>query len=141
MPKKKNEQAIRVLDVKALQGIDLEKHEGETFQIIELPDFSDVTTLVDMWDRLKEHGIEVDTIEKDWLTEDIITHLLELRKRQKSKRVKKGMKASGKSLGRPAKRQNKEQAALEYMEGNATADQIAQKYGISRTTLYRELKK
>ncbi len=90
---------------------------------------------------LIKEGIRIESEDEPWLTCEVITGIVELYEKINSNKISEGMYKSAKDLGRPVDEEVAQKAIEMYESGNYTGQQIADKLNISRSTLYRYVKK
>ena len=133
-------QRKKFASVKDASKVNIQEHRGKTFTIINMPEFTDISEIVDLWEDLKKADIKLEVSSLQWITPEVLDGLLALRKLQMKQRVSTGMFKSGKPIGRPIDIPTQQKAVAMYKSKEYTGQQIIDILGISRSRLYRYVK-
>lgn len=103
-----------------------------------------LTTINEFFDLLKylmENNVQLESSNEPWLTPEVISGLNNIKEKIQGNKITKGMQQAKKPLGRPSDKSSIQEAIRLYNSGDYTGDQIQELTGVSRTTLYRHMKK
>ena len=117
---------------------------GEDYKCIVDTISMGITTCQDFFsiiDLAKLSNWTLESKQEPWLTPEVMTGLLKVKEKIKSLRISNSMRKTNKTLGRPSNVDKINEAIELYKTSNYTVEDIVNKTGVSKTTLYRHLKK
>jgi transcriptional regulator of acetoin/glycerol metabolism len=129
------------ISIKEWQSLKNKLTEGDTIKLTDMDKLTDCEELMSLVSFAQKNKIIIEADSEPWLTAEVVEGLSKLNKVIFSNKIVAGMKKSGKKYGRPSKEKNVDKAISMYLTGEFTGEEISKICNISRSTLYRNLKK